>query len=330
MADTMRALLAHNAGDPKDLRIEEAPIPTPEAGEVLIRITAAAVNRSDALSCRGILPGPFPRILGRDFAGVVVAGSTELEGVRVWGSGGRDLGLAMNGSHAEYMVAPVSGVTPIPDRLSDIEAGASGLAYFTAAEAIARAGGMRPGKTCIVTGAAGGVGGAVAALAHWQGMRVVGVVKSDAESERLRRSHFSEVVPADAPNFVTLLADAAEEAVLAVDVVGGSMIAAILPALAVGGGLCILGAPAANPLAAVDTLHFYRQELRLVGLHTGRLTSTDSARVLASLADGFASGALVGAPIFATYPLDSAQQAYHDVESGVAGRPVLVPAGTLP
>lgn len=324
----MRALRVSTADDPANLRVQLVAVPPPGTDQVLIQVLSAAVNRSDMLACRGILPGPFPRTLGRDFAGVVVAGRPELHGTRVWGSGGGDLGMSLDGSHAEYLLAPADGVTRIPDVFTDDQAAASGLAYFTAAAALARAGGTQPGRPAVVTGAAGGVGGAAAALAAWQGARVVGVVKDEREAAAVVAAHFTVVLAADADDFDERLKAAAADACVAVDVVGGSMLEHLLPVLGVGGGLCIVSATPAAPRATVDTLHFYRQELRLVGLHTGRLTCRDSAAILASLHDGFTSGALTPSAIYGGYDLEDAAAAYIDVEKGVPGRPILHPQTT--
>ena len=338
MVTSMQAVRALQPGDPSALQIQRVELPVLEPGTVLVRVTAAGVNRSDALACRGVIPGRFPRTLGRDFAGVVVAGSEELAGRRVWGSGGGDLGFAIDGTHAGYVAVPEHGVSPLPPTLGDVEAAGSALAYFTAYSALTRAtGGQRadaalpvsPGDTVIITGAAGGVGGAAAAIAHWRGARVVGVVRNSEQAGNVCGStaaaHFDALVPSDSDDLPERLLSAARGATAAVDVLGGPMVAAIIPALAVSGGICVLGGSPTQARTTFDTLHFYRQELRLVGLHTGRLTCRDSARILHSLAPGFESGQLPPVPVFDVYDLEEAPTAYAQVERGVAGRPVLVP-----
>ncbi|MGD0500636.1 MAG: alcohol dehydrogenase catalytic domain-containing protein [Bryobacteraceae bacterium] len=87
-----------------DLAVTEARAPSIGPAEVLVKILAAAINPSDIVSAEGRFPdAPLPRILGRDFAGRIVAGPAALIGTEVWGTGG-DLGIARDGVHAEYVV----------------------------------------------------------------------------------------------------------------------------------------------------------------------------------------------------------------------------------
>lgn len=325
---SMRVVKALAAGPPSDLTVADASTPKAIGDRIIVKVLAAGVNRSDTLACRGIIPGPFPRILGRDFAGIVVEGPPSLLDRRVWGSGGGDIGMTTDGSHAQYLAVSSNSVAVIPNSLSFVEAAASGLSYFTAAYALKRAGEVRAGQTCIVSGAAGGVGGAAAALAARAGARVVGIVKNNAERDALTHTRCTELLCSDEDGFADRLVEVAAGAATAVDVIGGTMTQALLPAMGIAGGICILGAPPAAPLARVDTLNFYRQELRLVGLHTGRLTARDSAAVLTDITPGFESGDLDPSSCYGIYEIEDAARAYDDVEAGVPGRPVLVPHGT--
>lgn len=328
LAATMAAIRPGAAGDRAGLAPQTVPVPATGEREVLVRVMAAAVNRSDALAFRGILPGPFPRTLGRDFAGDVVRGPDHLLGRRVWGSGGGDLGIARDGSHAGYLATGIDTVSLIPERLTYLEAGASALAYFTAAEAIARAGGIRPGMTLVATGAAGGVGGAAASLARWYGAQVIRVVRNAVEPE-MPHADGEWIVRSDLEDVRAAILRRTEGrgADLAVDAVGGALTIDVLGGLRVGGGLCLVSSPPAAPVAELDLLDFYRRELRLVGLHTGRLTARDSARVLTGLADGFERGVLLPAPVQRTYTMEEAHEAFLAAERGVRGRPVLLPSG---
>lgn len=321
----MRALRAHAPGEPASLLLEEVPRPVPGPGEALVRVTAAAVNRSDCLTCRGIIPGPFPRVLGRDYAGVVELGPSAWVGRRVWGTSGGDLGIGRDGTHAQFVTVPAEALTATPETFTDVQAAASGLAYFTAATALDRLGAVRPGDVVLATGAAGGVGGAVLRVAAFRGAVTVGVVLDEREAEVASSAGVDAVVRSD-------LGDVAGHAVeaaggggvrLAVDVVGGALTAQVLAATAVGGAVCILSsAPGAH---GVDLLDFYRKGLRMEGLNTSLLTAVHAAAALQSLAEGFAGGALPPAPVHAVHSLDQAAAAYADVERGVPGRPVLVP-----
>lgn len=320
----MRAVRPTAAGEPAVLKAEHVPVPRPGSGEALVRVSAAAVNRSDTLACRGVLPGPFPRVLGRDYVGVVVDGPSAWLGRRVWGTGGGDLGIARDGSHARFLTVPVGALTAAPDSLTDVEAAASGLAYFTAAVALARAGGATAGDMVVATGAAGGVGSAVAHLVAWRGGFPVAVVRDADEETAARAAGLDVVIRSDGADVVAevLAATGGAGARLAVDAVGGPLTPVVLACLSIGGGLCLISSPLGA--TGIDLLDLYRRDLRLVGLNTSRLTTADAATALHALADGFACGALPPAPVHAVYRLDQAGLAYTAVERGVAGRPILV------
>src|ERR1700677_176232 len=108
----MHAVRLRQFGKLTDLKIEELPTPSPAAGEILLRLTAASVNPSDVKNVQGFMhQTKLPRTPGRDFAGTVIAGPSALVGTEVWGTGG-DLGFTRDGSHAEFLVLPASGVIP--------------------------------------------------------------------------------------------------------------------------------------------------------------------------------------------------------------------------
>src|ERR1700733_7402276 len=112
----MKALRFAEFGPPSVLRIEEIPIPEPGEGEALVHVSAAAINPSDVADVSGrFRKTTLPRTPGRDFAGVVVKGKQH-EGEEVWGSS-PNLGIIRDGTHAEYVVAPVGTLSPKPKSL---------------------------------------------------------------------------------------------------------------------------------------------------------------------------------------------------------------------
>jgi NADPH2:quinone reductase len=114
----MRAIVIHQFGDPKTLKVEEVPIPEPRGDEVLVAVKAAAINPSDVKNVAGAMHGTtLPRIPGRDFAGIVVRGPGDLMDREVWGTGG-DISRTRDGSHAEYLLLPQAAVTLKPAALS--------------------------------------------------------------------------------------------------------------------------------------------------------------------------------------------------------------------
>jgi NADPH:quinone reductase len=324
----MTAVRPDKPGDPADLRAQQVAIPQHGHEVALVRVHAAGVNRSDVLACRGILAGPFPRVLGRDYAGTVIAGPSRWNGRRVWGAGGGDLGVSRDGTHGEYVAIPVGALTPLPPSLTFVEAAASALAYFTASEAMRRVGADSPrtGTTIVVAGAAGSIGGAVCQLAAWHGMHVLAVVRSHSQAAAVRKRGFRAPIRGDQADIADQIRNQTHGrgADYAIDAVGGHLTEALLAALADGGALCVFSSPGRETIS-LEILDYYRRDLVCCGLNTARLSMYDAARTLQGLADGFANSALAATKVRACYPLNKIADAYLDVEHGRSGRRVVVP-----
>src|SRR5271167_788426 len=118
----MKALRFSEFGDLTNLKLEEVPAPSLAANEVLVQVRAASINPSDVKNVQGKMEGAtLPRIPGRDFAGVVVEGPSNLNGTEIWGTGG-DVGFTRDGSHAEFIAIPAAAALPKPPNLSFEEA----------------------------------------------------------------------------------------------------------------------------------------------------------------------------------------------------------------
>lgn len=324
----MQALLIERYGEPSELRPTEVPQPQPEQGEVLVEVRAAAVNRSDVLNARGSFPfTTLPRIPGRDFAGVVVEGPSELVGTEVWGTGGGDLGFTRDGTHAGYIALPGDAVVPRPDGLSFEDAAASGLAYVAAGSALIDLGGISAGETVLVTGAAGGVGSAAAMIARWKGAGlVIGAVKDESERQTAEKAGAETIIDTSRQEVseAAMAATQGRGADLVLDTVGGPLFEPSLNSLARRGRMVVL-TTVGQRRVSFDLLDFYRKELALFGLMTSRLDATGSAGILRRLLPGFGEGALRAPAIAERYPLEQAGTAYARVEGGeAAGRVLLV------
>ncbi|MFI8211575.1 NADP-dependent oxidoreductase [Streptomyces werraensis] len=169
----MRAARYHEYGDPTVLTVEEAPDPTPGRGEIRIRVAAASVNPVDwkvrSGAVRDLLPVDLPAVPGRDAVGRVDRIGEGVEGV---GIGDRVFGLGgVTGATAELAV--LSAWAPAPAAWSDEEAAGAALASVTALSGL-KALGPLSGRTLLVEGAAGGVGGAAVELAVAAGATVIG------------------------------------------------------------------------------------------------------------------------------------------------------------
>ncbi|MDN5914404.1 MAG: zinc-binding dehydrogenase [Pseudonocardia sp.] len=299
----MRAAVLTGFGGPEVLQIRDVPVPVPGSGELLVRVTAAAVNNTDLWTRRGAygLPGQpdalagwrgpvaFPRIQGGDIAGVVVAagdgdgdgrsavGRRVLVDPAIYDGPGPDanpvglLGSEADGGFAQYVVVPADrahDMTGSP--LTDEQLSCLPVAYGTATGMLERAG-IGAGETVLVTGASGGVGLALVQLAAARGARVVALT-APGKGDLLREAGAAAIVHRDAAPEAT--ADAVAELVpdgldAVADVVGGALLPALLPTVRDGGRWVIAGA-VAGPEVAVDLRRLYLHNVALIGssMHT--------------------------------------------------------------
>lgn len=163
----MKALRFDRTGDLAALKLVEMPAPPPTADEVRVEIRAAGLNPSDVKNVLGRFPyTTLPRVPGRDFAGVVVEGPKALLGQAVWGTG-REPGFFRDGSHAQFLTLPATGVALKPESLSFAQAASCGVPYSTAWDALQRSQ-VKAGTRLLVIGANGAVGKAALAWpGHW-------------------------------------------------------------------------------------------------------------------------------------------------------------------
>jgi NADPH2:quinone reductase len=173
----MKAAYINEPGPPENITIGELPTPTPTGAQVLVRVTAAAVNPIDTYIRSGIVKMdlPMPFILGCDLAGVVEAAGPAAKhfkpGDRVWGSNQGLLGR--QGTFAQYAAVDECWLYPIPKGVPDDVAAAGALVGITAHLGLVRDAQLRAGETLFVNGGTGGVGSTVVQMAKALGARVV-------------------------------------------------------------------------------------------------------------------------------------------------------------
>ena len=177
----MRALVIEEGGR---LVVEERPVPEPGAGEVLVRVSGAGINRADLLQRAGRYPAPpgAPAdIPGLEFAGVI-----EAVGPRVASpcEGDRVMGIVAGGGQAEYLVTEAAHCARVPEGLDLVEAGGIPEAFVTAHDAMVVQGGLMTGQRVLVHAVASGVGTAALQLARCLGATVAGTSRSKDKLER--------------------------------------------------------------------------------------------------------------------------------------------------
>ena len=312
--------------DTLDLRVVAQDMPHLPPEHALIEVHAAAINPSDVKATLGIMPqAVFPRIPGRDFAGIVIDGPAALIGLKVWGSGG-DLGITRDGSHGRYLVLPQAAVRPSPAGLGLDEAGSIGVPFVTACDGLTRAGGVSAGQTVVVFGANGKVGQAAVQIAARAGARVIAVQRKDT------LQGFAcapvEVVNATTNDPATRILEltSGRGADLVFNTVDRVYWQAGHAVMAKGATQIFIIATKGETVP-LDLFRFYRNMHRFVGVDSLGLDSVQSCSLLDSLRTGFEDGSLRPFPVLSEnkFDLSGALGAYRRVLSGADERMVLRP-----
>jgi NADPH2:quinone reductase len=178
----MKAVVAPQPDGAEDLALVERPVPRPSAGEVLVKVAAAGVNRPDVLQRRGLYPPPSgaPDILGLEIAGEVVAageGAEQLIGTNI-------CALVAGGGYAEYCLAPAGTCLPVPNALTIVEAATIPETLFTVWSNLFERGFAAEDDTILVHGGTSGIGTMAIALGGLFGLTVIVTCGTDSKCRR--------------------------------------------------------------------------------------------------------------------------------------------------
>ncbi|MFJ4439618.1 zinc-binding dehydrogenase [Streptomyces sp. NPDC088923] len=346
-AKTMRAVRITGHGGPEVMRLAEVPVPAPGAGEVLVEVSAVALNNTDLWTRQGAYGTPedpealsgwrgpldFPRIQGADVAGRVAAVGAGVDeallGRRVvvdpalYDGDGPDahpvglMGSERDGGYAQYVTAPADQVHDVTDSpLDDEQLASLPTAYGTALGMIER-GRLAGGETVLVTGASGGVGLAAVQLARGRGAKVI-ALSSGSKLAAVREAG-ADVVVDRAGDVAALLREAAPEGIdVALDVVAGEQLRDSLPLLREGGRWVVAGA-LAGWAVTLDVRRLYLHNAQVIG--SAMHTRTHFARLMDLAREG-----AMRPVIAASYGLEDAARAQEELERrGHVGKLVLRP-----
>ncbi len=222
-------------GGPEVLRPVQRPVPVPGAGEVLIKVAAAGVNRPDALQRTGAYKPPPD---ASDLPGLEAAGTIVAVGAGVlWPTVGQDVtALLPGGGYAEYVTTPAAHCLAIPGALSLTEAAALPETTFTVWSNVFLRGGLKPGDRFLVHGGSSGIGTTAIQMAKLMGARVFATAGSDAKCDACRALGAEVAVNYKGADFVEVMRGEGGANVI-LDMVGGDYIPRNIKALADDGRL---------------------------------------------------------------------------------------------
>jgi NADPH2:quinone reductase len=187
----MKAIQVKQPGGPEAMELVELPVPQPKPNEAVVKLAASGVNFIDVYIREGRYKSPPPFVLGQEGAGVVNAVGASVTTVK---TGDRVAWTGLMGSYAEYAAVPADRLVPIPDGVTDQQAGAAMLQGMTAHYLSHDTYPLKRGETALVHAAAGGVGLLLVQMAHHIGARVIATVSTDDKAKLAREAGANEVI----------------------------------------------------------------------------------------------------------------------------------------
>ncbi len=315
----MIAIEIGTPGPPESLRPVSRPVPQPAAGEVLIHVAAAGINRPDVLQRKGVYPPPkgVTDIPGLEVAGEVVRVGADVTEPTV---GTRVCALVAGGGYAEYVAAPAVQCLPVPATLSMEEAGAVPETFFTVYYNVFMRSRLRSGETLLIHGGSSGIGTTAILLAKAFGARAIVTAGTADKCAACRRLGAEVAIDYKQEDFVarTLEATGGQGADVILDMVGGEYLARNMAAAAINGRIAVI-ATQHGVKAELDLVTLMRKRLSIGG-STLRPQSVESKGAIAAALRRevwplFDSGSLRPV-IHARFPLQEAARAHALMESG--------------
>lgn len=324
----MRAIEIAEPGGPEVLRLVERPAPEPRAGEVLVRVAAAGVNRPDLMQRQGKYPPPpgASDIPGLEISGEIVA-VRDVDGLR---AGDRVCALVTGGGYAEYCAAPAEQCLRIPKAVTERHAAAIPETFFTVWTNLFERGGLQAGERVLIHGGTSGIGTTAIQLARAFGAAVFATAGSDEKCEACRRLGAARAIDYHAEDFVAVVRKetAGEGVDVILDIVGGDYLPRNLDCLRLNGRLVQIGLIGGSK-ALLDLRAILHKRLTLTGSTLRARTVAEKgaiARALERAVWPLLDRGDVRPVVQAELPLERAADAHRELESGgVIGKLVLVP-----
>jgi putative PIG3 family NAD(P)H quinone oxidoreductase len=323
----MRAVTAPDPGGVDALRVVDRPQPEPAPGEVLIRVTAAGVNRADLMQRKGFYPPPpgVTDVLGLECSGDVVAAG---QGVTDLPPGTHVCALLSGGGYAEYVAVPAGQVATVPLGVSLVDAAGLMEVAATVWSNVFMMGKLQHGETLLVHGGGSGIGTMAIQLGKAFGARVVVTVGSPEKAEFCRELGADLVIDYKQQDFAEEMASRGMTADVILDIIGAKYLDANVSVLSTAGRLVVIGLQG-GVKGQLDLGALLAKRAAIMATSLRARPSSEKAAIVSAMvaqvwpliADG-----TVRPIIHATYPLDDVRQAHQVLEdSSHTGKILLVP-----
>lgn len=316
---TMRYVDHGTGGGPEVLRMAEGPVPVPAAGEILIRVAWAGVNRPDCAQRAGSYPPPpgASKILGLEAAGEVVAVGA---GTGRWRVGDQVCALCNGGAYAEYVTVPGTQALPIPSGLDLAEAAGVPENYFTVWTNVFDRGHLAAGERFLVHGGSSGIGLTAIRMAKAFGATVFTTVGNAEKAAFCREAGADHVIEYRTQDFVAEIEriTGGEGVNLVLDMVGGEYTPRNLRVLAIEGRLVQIAFLGGPKIANFNMTPIMVRRLTVTGSTLRPRSAEDKAAIARSLEEQIwprmAAGE-VRPTVHARFPMAEARAAHELMET---------------
>ena len=315
----MRAITITAPGGPEVLAIAEVPDPEPAAGEVVIEVAAAGLNRADLLQRQGLYPPPpgAPPYPGMECSGRISGLGRD---VTDWKIGDEVCALLAGGGYAERVAVPAGQVLPVPAGISVIDAAALPEVACTVHSNVVTLAGLTPGETFLVHGGASGIGTMAIQLSRTLGARVACTAGSAAKLDRCRELGADLAISYVTEDFVAAVSDftggAGADVIL--DIIGASYLQRNVTALATGGRLMVIGLQG-GARAELDLNALLRKRARVHATTLRGRSVPEKAAIVSAVREQvwpLIESGQVRPVIETVLPLAAADQAHRLMEAG--------------
>jgi putative PIG3 family NAD(P)H quinone oxidoreductase len=323
----MRAVIAPNPGGPEALEVVDLPQPEPGPGEVLIRVAAAGLNRSDLLQRQGLYPPPagVTDVLGLECSGDIVAVG---EGVTDLPPGTHVCALLAGGGYAEYVVVPAGQVATVPLGISLVDAGGLMEVAATVWSNVFMMGKLQHGETLLVHGGGSGIGTMAIQLAKAFGARVIVTVGSPEKAEFCRELGADVAIDYKQQDFAAEMKATGVTADVILDIIGAKYLEANVSVLSTAGRLVVIGLQG-GVKAELNLGALMSKRAAVMATTLRARPSTEKAAIVRAMVAQvwpLISDGTVRPIIHATYSLDDVRQAHQVLEeSSHTGKVLLTP-----